>query len=139
MSYRFFKYVATRQTNYLGSLFSSALTQWLVSSDSFDPAGPRLAVKECWAVTSRHCQGRSRVVNETRQRFSVFVVYDRRVKKETGIGRPGGRVDCHRYNDYFNNEHLQCYLVHFNTRSRTNYNLQFSLTFSTRGNHIHHE
>lgn len=38
----------------------SALTQRLVPSDSFDPAGPRLAVKECWAVTSRHCQWRSR-------------------------------------------------------------------------------
>lgn len=38
----------------------SALTQRLVPSDSFDPAGPGLAVKECWAVTSRHCQWRSR-------------------------------------------------------------------------------
>lgn len=49
-----------------------ALTQRLVSSDSFDPAGPGLAVKECWAVTSRHCQWRSRCEWNT-MRFRVYI------------------------------------------------------------------
>lgn len=52
----------------------SALTQRLVPSDSFDPAGPGLAVKECWAVTSRHCQWRSRSEWNTARSSRVYSV-----------------------------------------------------------------
>lgn len=69
----------------------SALTQRLVPSDSFDPAGPGLAVKECWAVTSRHCQWRSRSEwNTARSTHVVYVAWWVRMF----LFFFGSRVDC---------------------------------------------